>query len=470
MPRIDPLADLTPAPPRPLLAAPLGRVFFFGLLALGQTLLWWAYYADGAKTLIGDEQMYQTVAIDILGGGAWHANTIWPPLQSLFIAGIYWIFGPHLLAVQIGQSLMLLACALLVHAIWRRVSGNETAARIAAALFVLNPSTAAYAQWLWPEVLHLLLTLLVLWLLLVCRPSKGGAFLAGLCTGLALLAKSLLSLFWPFLLYAFAQTRKPYLRIVAALLFVGGVALPTVPTMIDGWRQWGSATIADSSMYNLWVGLTDRWRSDYVEDMGGVTLPAFLASGTTPAQRNAVYGEKVRDLIAERGLVDVAKAQLGRQYFRLLNAKTPLLSQLPGPGCAGYLGAYHASPDVTHGLTWLANFFHVLTLVGCAFGIALWRRRPDVALVLLALFAGYQLALMLPLHVKARFLFPLLPVLCGFAGSFLAALQARYASNSPSGNSGLVWTPVRVLVGSAFAALLLVLAFMGPTLDHLCAA
>lgn len=470
MPRIDPLADLTAAPPHRLLAAIRSRFFFFGLLALGQALLWWAYYADGTKALIGDEQMYQIVALDILGGGAWHASTIWPPLQSLFIATVYWVFGPHLLAVQIAQSLMLLACALLVQAIWLRVSGNESAARIAAALFVLNPSTAAYAQWLWPEVLHLLLVLLVLWLLLVRNLSRTGAFIAGLCTGLALLAKSLLSLFWPVLLYAFVQKRKPYVRIMAALLFVGGVALPTVPTMIDGWRQWGSVTIADSSMYNLWVGLTDRWRSDYVEDMGGVTLPAFLASGTTPAQRNAVYREKVRNLVAERGLVDVAEAQLGRQYFRLLNAKTPLLSQLPGPSCAGYLGAYHTSPGVTAGLTWLANIFHVLTLVGCAFGIALWRRRPDVVFVLLALFAGYQLALMLPLHVKARFLFPLLPVLCGFAGSFLAALQARCASNAHAGNSDVVWTPVGVLVGSAFAVLLLVLAFMGPTLDHLCAA
>ncbi len=99
--------------------------------------------------------------------------------------------------------------------------------------------------------------------------------------------------------------------------------------------------IADSSIYNLWVGLTDRWRVDYVEDMGGPTLAEFLASGTTPDERNAVYRRKVEDLVAERGIARVAADQLERQYFRLFSAKTPLVSQLPGPACAGHLSVYH---------------------------------------------------------------------------------------------------------------------------------
>ena len=90
--------------------------------------------------------------------------------------------------------------------------------------------------------------------------------------------------------------------------------------------------IADSSVYNLWVGLADRWRSDYVEDMGGATLPAFLASAATPQQRNAVYLDKVRALLAERGLAACCVDQLGRQYFRLFSAKTPLRLATAGAG------------------------------------------------------------------------------------------------------------------------------------------
>ena len=217
--------------------------------------------------------------------------------------------------------------------------------------------------------------------------------------------------------------------------------------------------IADSSVYNLWVGLTDRWRSDYVADMGGGTLPAFLASGATPQQRNAAYLDKVRALVAERGIVRTLAAQLGRQYFRLFSAKTPLVSQLPGPACAGHLSIYTSPPWLTRVLTVVNDLFHGLLLVAGALGIACWRREgpadsvragntiptqtlppstglrtglkgtasTHALLVLIALFFAYQLALLLLIHVKARFLLPMIPFLCGFGGSFRRAARRVFS-------------------------------------------
>ena len=108
-------------------------------------------------------------------------------------------------------------------------------------------------------------------------------------------------------------------------MFLLGIALVTAPALWHGWREVGRPMIADSSLYNAWIGLTDRWRSDYIEDQGGVTLPEFLASGTTPQQRNAVYAEKIEALLDERDIATVVTDQLGRQYFRLFSSKTPLL-------------------------------------------------------------------------------------------------------------------------------------------------
>jgi 4-amino-4-deoxy-L-arabinose transferase-like glycosyltransferase len=435
------------------------------LFAAGQALLWLAYYGDSAKRLIGDEENYQSVALSILGGGAWMPSTIWPPLQSLFLAAIYAIAGVHVLAVQLVQTLLIVGCAVLLRAIWRRIGGVR-AANTAAALFLLNPSNAAYAQWLWPEVSHLFLVLLAFWLLIERPDSRVAAGAAGVSVGLALLAKSLLAGFWPLFLIAFVRPARPRFRGASALMFLLGIALVTAPALWHGWREVGKPMIADSSLYNAWVGLTDRWRSDYIEDQGGVTLPEFLASGTTPQERNAVYLHKVESLLDERGVVRVFEDQLGRQYFRLFNAKTPLVSQLPGPVCAGHLSAYASPPWLTRTLTGASDIFHVLMLVGCAFGIACWRRRPDAALWLIGAYLAYQLALFGVLHVKARFLFPMIPFLCAFAGSFYSAMRAGLAGIAPD---RLAFTLPRLLAGGVLAALLLVLAFAGPALDQACA-
>jgi 4-amino-4-deoxy-L-arabinose transferase-like glycosyltransferase len=452
---------------RHLLAA-----LFALLFALSQILLWLAYYGHGAKALIGDEQGYQDTALAILGGGPWMPSSIWPPLQPLFIAAVYAVFGQHLLAVQIVQTLLFVACAALLRDLWRQLGARVAAANTAAALWLLNPAAAAYAHWLWPELPHAFLMLAALCLLMRASTWMRAAT-AGLCTGLAILAKSLVSVFWPALLIVFVQRRRPWLDVRAALAFVLGLGCVTVPALVHGWRTYGTPMIADSSIYNLWVGLTDTWRSDYVADMGGETLPAFLASGATPRERNRVYLDKIRERLDERGVASIAGDQLGRQYFRLFSAKTPLVSQLPGPACAGHLSAYHSDPPVTGALTLANNVMHVLVLGACAFGIACWRWRHPPAgksrgvLAVIALFLAYQLALFLLVHVKARFLLPMLPFLCGFAGSVLVGMRARWLGGAAEPT--VVLTPLRMVAGGLLASLLLFFAFAGPTLDHLCA-
>ena len=432
---------------------------------------------DRLRRLIGDEQSYQAFALAILGGGPWMPSSIWPPLQSLLLAAIYAAFGVHVLAAQLVQTLLFVGCALLLRGIWREVGGSVRATNIAAALFLVDPANAAYAHWLWPEVPHLFLVLLAFRLLLAVPASRARAAVAGACTGLALLAKSLLAGFWPMFLIAFVRREHPRFRTAPAAAFLVALALVTAPALWHGWREYGRPMIADSSIYNLWIGLTDRWRSDYVEDMGGATLPEFLASGDTPEQRNAIYREKARAYVQEHGIATVLADQLGRQYFRLFSAKTPLVSQLPGPACAGHLSVYATPPWLTRTLTLSNDAFHALILGAAAFGLACWRRRPNTALVLIGLYAAYQLALMLLVHVKARFLFPMMPFCCGFAGSFLAgspliASFLRWTASAREraiGNDALALTPIRLAIGAALAVLLLFLAFAGPALDGLCA-
>jgi len=163
------------------------------LLIAQQFLLWWLYYHYGAKQLVGDETRYWSLAHEILGGAAWHPSDTWPPAQPLFIALTLLVGGDWLLPVQIVQTLLFFGCGFLVFVLWRRISGNPLAAGIAAALFVLAPSNAAYAQYLWPEVPHLFLVLAAFALLLQAPVRMPAAITAGVAIGVALLFKSLLA-------------------------------------------------------------------------------------------------------------------------------------------------------------------------------------------------------------------------------------------------------------------------------------
>lgn len=440
---------------------------FLALFALSQALLWYACYGNGAKTLIGDEQGYQNTALAILAGGPWMPSSIWPPLQPLLLAALYALFGPHAWVAQIAQSLLLIGCAALMRGLWRDLGGSVAAANWGAALFLLSPQIAGFAFWLWPEIPHLFLLLAALRLLAAARrsPARGwiAAAAAGACVGLALLAKSLLAAFWPAFLLIFVRRTRPRLAWRNALGFVLALGVVTAPALLHGWRSYGTPMIADSSIYNLWVGLTDRARSDYVADMGGVELPAFLASGATPQERNAVYLRKVKDYVAEHGVVTVALAQIERQYFRLFSAKTLLVSQLPGPACAGHLSVYHSPPWLTRVLALLNDASHALILIGAAIGLACWRRKFHMLHLVVALLLGYQLALFGLIHVKARFLLPMLPFLCALCGEVLARVLA------PRRDDGaLALSMPRLGLGMLLAALLLLLAFAGPALDGLC--
>ncbi len=422
-------------------------------------LLLWLYHAGATpKVLIGDEFDYNRRALALLAGETVPETYIWPPGQTWFIAAVYRVLGVHVFGVQVVQIVLLASCAVLLARLWRPVAGAR-AAFAAAALFLLNPTTIASAHWLWPEVTHLACLLGAL-ALLFARPVPGvaRAFAAGLLIGLALLFKSLLGLWWPLLLLRFA-TRDGGIRVAwgAAACFVAGVALAIAPSLWKGYVETGRPIIADSSIYNLDVGLRDRSRSDYIDEAGAPALSAFLASAPTPHERNAIYLERVRETLARRGLADVLTDQFGTQYFRLFSAKTLLVSQLPGETCAGRLGAYPPSPLVP----WLAAAsmaWHALVLVLAAFGVALWRNwRQPVALAA-ASFLLYQLTLYLGLHVMQRYLFQMLPFLCAFGASLVAARESAV----------VVVTPLRLAAGTLIATLLLALAFLGPWLDGSC--
>lgn len=443
------------------------RVWLWAIIAVWAVfnlLLFWAYYAPAQKPLVGDEFDYHARALALLAGQPVAEQFIWPPGQTWFIAAIGWLTGSTVLAVQLVQVAMLAICAMLLAHLWRKLD-SPLAAWLGAALFLLNPGNLAYAHWLWPEVTHLACLLGALALLLANSPhARARAFLAGLLVGLALLFKSLLAGLWPVFFLFFLKRRDGRLNFAtsSALAFAVALLLATLPALWKGQVETGRPMIADSSMYNLEVGLRDRSRSDYIDEAGLPALTAYLGSAARPQERNALALQRIRRYVEERGLPTIIGEQLGSQYFRLFNAKTLLVSQMPGPACAGRLGAYAASP-AGPALVAISHLFHAITLLLCAFGVALWRRWREPLAAFIAVYLVYQLALYLGLHVMQRYLFQMMPLLCGFAGSFLALLVRRGTRET-----ALEPGSARILVGAVLGLVLLGLAWMGPVLDGNC--
>lgn len=443
----------------------------FALLIAQQILLWWLYYHGSDKQLVGDEFHYLTDARAILAGGPWHPSDIWPPAQALFIAAIALLGGDVVLHVQIVQSLLFLGCGLLIWHLWARLSGDPLAGALAAALFLLNPSDAAYAHYLWPEVPHLFVLLLALDLLLARAPGRIAAFGAGLLIGLALLFKSLLTGFWPLLLLCFVSWRPLRVRWVAAALFLAGLAVAVAPAIIAGHRNTGHWGIADSSAINLLIGLGDVARNDYIPGPSAAFFGDYLRSGESADERNAWAWREIDERLEETPPLAIVSEQLGRQYFRLFESKTLLLTQLPGQACAGYIGSYPpTSPVVMSVVRWSSHLAHAAMLFGFALGLCLqtdWRK-PWLWIVLGLL--GYQLALYLGLHVKARYLLPMVPIFCGFAANALVRL--RPGANIPDASTpGASTDPLprsRLAIGALLGAVLLGLAFAGPWIDGYC--
>lgn len=452
-----------------------GATLAWLLLATGLLALYWF---PQAKQLAGDEiSVYQPMALAVLAGGDWFdPRLLWPPLQGLFMAAVYAVAGPHILAVQLVQLALLALSGLLLQRCCLLLTGDVRLADWAGIALAVNPLTVAFATWLWPEILHLFASLLLAWLLVLRRRLPGTAAatlmagLAGAALGVCLLAKSLLAGFWPLLLPALWQRGAARRSLAALAAFALGALLATGPVLQRGWQESGRASIADSSWFNLWVGLGDRWRSDYLFDETGERMAEYLASADDARGRAAWARQQALARIGEQGLAATVAQQASRQYFRLFDARTTLSAQLPGPACRGHTGLYSLrTPWLVAGIDHLARGWHLALLLLAVLGAVAWRDWRQPWIWLPVAFVGYQLALFGGLHVKTRFLLPMLPVLCLYAGFLLARLAPAGAGGQRLAGLRDLWPGWRTPVALLAVLAVLLLALAGPLLDGACA-
>ncbi len=421
-------------------------------LALQAVLFWLAAW-PAARRPWGDEIMYLDLAQRWARGEGAALEPLWPPLYPQLLAAALRLGDAHLLGLRLLQVALLFVAALALCGLAERLLGSAAAGRWAAALLLLDPQVAAFGHYYWPEALHLALFLGTLWLL-VLRPRAWWAVaLAGLLLGLALLTKSLLLPFLPLLLVPPCLELGWRRGLPRAALALGLALLVTAPTVTANVRRHGLWAVADSSRFNLWVGLNDRSRRNLVDEVVGDEYRRWRESAPDLAGRERRLREETAALVAERGLRALLAGQLGKQYFRLFDRDSFFSDQLPGGAIAAQGYGYVAAPaGPALALRLLGLLAWTATLVAAAFGLVRLLRSPSPWLVALLVFLAGQLLLFLGLHVKTRYRLGFLPVLDLLAAAALARC------GTPPRAAG--W-----LAGGLLAALLLCLAFAGRLLD-----
>jgi hypothetical protein len=381
-----------------------------------QATLFWLEHQPSARRLWGDEVMYLDLAARQAHGEVAPIELLWPPLYPRFLAGLLWLGGGSRIPIELAQVCLLVLAALVVRDLAARAAHAPRAGDVAAALVLLDPQLAAFGHYLWPETLHLALFLAALWLLVSRSERPSRLIAAGLLLGLALLAKSLLTPFVPVLLVPLF--RGGFWRgCRRASLVVLTLALVVAPDVLANGQRHGRYVIADSSRFNLLVGLLDRSRRNLVDEVVGDEFGRWKASAPDAAGRDAVLGARLRGLVETRGVLPLLQAQLGRQWFRLLHRDSFLTDQLPG-GAIANLGFGYVSPAPALA-GWLRVWsYGVYTLALLLFwiGVASLPVRGDLARTLLA-FLAYNLLLLLFLHVKTRYRVQILPICHVFAGA-----------------------------------------------------
>ncbi|HEX6202903.1 MAG TPA: phospholipid carrier-dependent glycosyltransferase, partial [Thermoanaerobaculia bacterium] len=338
---------------RPQLARRLGWAAV-AWIALVDAALWWIYYRPAPKELFLDEWQYFWNSESLLLGQSGNPYLIWPPAQGELLAALRRALGdlaPAILAMQLWHTVLVLGVAVIAGDLARRVSGSRTVGAAAGLLFLAHPSMLAFSQYLFADSPYLAFLLLSVWLPVRFRgrprASPWAAAAGGAAWGTSLLFKSAGAYAWPLWLLVLrppAPLRPlrgwlPRLALHAALFLAVGMAV-TLPARLDSWREHGEWVIADTSVFSLWVGVNEKWRSDVYLDENGIMLGEYLASAESPAERREIYRRKVRERVAERGLWAVFVEKVALQPYRLLSAKTNFVSQLPGPACRGHLPSY----------------------------------------------------------------------------------------------------------------------------------
>jgi tetratricopeptide (TPR) repeat protein len=279
-----------PGPAVVFLAALAFRVAYF-LTVRGDPLM---TYVDA----IPDASLYHNWALRLIGGAGMAGAYYIGPAYAYFLALVYRIFGVHLYAVIFVQLVLGALTAALIYALARRLYGRA-AAVVAGVIWVVYLPAAFFDTEILPASLTLFLVAASLLLLAVAldrgRRWPWAAAGAGLCFGLAVLARPNLLLFAA----ALALVGRPPRRAVAVFL-VPVVLVVAGVTVRNGLVAGEWVVISSQGGVNFFIGNNREAPGSFAAPRGTIGRPEALNETQTRAQAEAAVGRPLSPSEASR--------------------------------------------------------------------------------------------------------------------------------------------------------------------------
>lgn len=200
------------------------------------------YLSAGVEVPIQDTADYDDIAHSLLDGAGFVARDNWfgyplyswrAPAYPFFLAGIYGLFGPGHLAVQIAQALIGAGTVVLVFRLALRLCA--AAAPLAGIAAVLYPPLVASASEVMTETLYTACFVAAVWAAIEAREraSRGWSLATGCLVGLTAMTRPVGLLVWPAVLVVAAwEERRAAGGRRRWLLFAAAVTAGTVVVLL----------------------------------------------------------------------------------------------------------------------------------------------------------------------------------------------------------------------------------------------
>jgi 4-amino-4-deoxy-L-arabinose transferase-like glycosyltransferase len=392
-------------------------VIGLAVLAVGISLL--ECFVFNPFTPRFDEKYYRRQAESIAGGSYNDDYLVRPPLYSLFLGGIFRVFGFGLVPALIIQSI--LRGLVIVMAAW--MGGNyvsRTGAIVGAAILVVYPGLIGTYSRLLTEVIYIPLFLLSFYLVekTVRTEAVPDGIRAGIACGAASLARSLsasltvLMAGW-MLISASGSGRFSRKKSISAAVLVLVFLVTVSPwTIRNAVVHGGFMLVSNDTAFNLWLIAS----GEVIKDV----TPEWKTWGTQAERQREAYRRWVSHMIEDPGLhVRRFVSGLPRLLLPEWGTRVPVKTsrQMDGPPVAGeiYRKLYGTLRPVTH----------LLLLVGGLAGVVFVERCSTRRNLLLLVFVYFIIVHGATL-ARVRYLVPLNVLMAAYSGALLARLLSLW--------------------------------------------
>jgi hypothetical protein len=381
-----------------IILAVLGTLLRFGLIA--QTLHNERFYDEVDYNHIGISVAHGHGFMDQLPGipGPDHFTAFRAPGQPVFLALIYTLFGPHPVAVEVVQAILLAGLPFLCSRLGIILGLSPLAANLGATLAAFHPVLAYASTTLYPTVLTTVALTTGIWLCweAVQRNRALWAVIAGIALGIAAAATTTFAPVAGLAAVIIALKRRFKLAVLIALF---GLA-PSLVWMARNEVVLHDFTLATNGGYNLELGANDE---------------------ATPRSGNwiTLYPHwELGEVRADQLLREQAVAWIHTHHTRYVE-----LSVLRAVAVFDSVGKPKTQGVNSGHLAQLVGYALLpVVLLGTAGLFLYWRNLfawlTAAALALIIVSSAATLA-------KPRFRLPVDPALCVFAVAAVAAIQRR---------------------------------------------